>query len=103
MGTVCASAYANLPIGYREIIVYSIICQSYTLASKHFENVMLRFLGDSQILLKIIFIKPDDLLPILNQVNNDFQFTTFFRHHDKQYWCKNLDVYLQQTKRLKTI
>ena len=103
MGTVCASAYANLPIGYREIIVYSIICQSYTLASKHLENVMLRFLGDSQILLKIIFIKPDDLLPILNQVNNDFQFTTFFRHHDKQYWCKNLDVYLQQTKRLKTI
>ena len=103
MGTVCASAYANLPIGYREIIVYSIICQSYTLASKHLENVMLRFLGDSQILLKIIFIKPDDLLPILNQVNNDFQFTTFFRHHDKQNWCKNLDVYLQQTKRLKTI
>ena len=103
MGTVCASAYANLPIGYREIIVYSIICQSYTLASKHLENVMLRFLVDSQILLKIIFIKPDDLLPILNQVNNDFQFTTFFRHHDKQYWCKNLDVYLQQTKRLKTI
>ena len=103
MGTVCASAYANLPIGYREIIVYSIICQSYTLASKHLENVMLRFLGDSQILLKIIFIKPNDLLSILNQVNNDFQFTTFFRHHDKQYWCKNLDVYLQQTKRLKTI
>ena len=75
MGTVCASAYANLPIGYREIIVYSIICQSYTLASKHLENVMLRFLGDSQILLKIIFIKPNDLLSILNQVNNDFQFT----------------------------
>ena len=103
MDTVFAPAYANLPIGYREIIVYSIICQSYTLASKHLENVMLRFLVDSQILLKIIFIKPDDLLPILNQVNNDFQFTTFFRHHDKQNWCKNLDVYLQQTKRLKTI
>ena len=75
MDTVFAPAYANLPIGYREIIVYSIICQSYTLASKHFENVMLRFLGDSQILLKIIFIKPNDLLSILNQVNNDFQFT----------------------------
>ena len=103
MDTVFVPAYANLPIGYREIIVYSIICQSYTLASKHFENVMLRFLGDAQILLKIIFIKPDDLLSLLNQVNNDFQFTTFFRHHDKQNWCKNLDVYLQQTKRLKTI
>ena len=103
MGTVCASAYANLPIGYREIIVYSIICQSYTLARKHLENVMLIFLCDSQILLKIIFIKPDYLLSLLNQVNNDFQFTTFFRHHDKQNWCKNLDVYLQQTKRLKTI
>ena len=75
MGTVFAPAYANLTIGYREITVYSIICQSYALASKDFENVMLRFLGDSQILLKIIFIKLDDLLSILNQVHNDFELT----------------------------
>ena len=75
METVFAPAYTNVTIRYHEIKVYSIICQSYALASKHFENVMFRFLGDFQILLKIIFIKPDDLLSILNQVNHDFQFT----------------------------
>ena len=75
METVFAPAYTNVTIRYHEVKVYFIICQSHALASKHFENVMFRFLGDFQILLKIIFIKPDDLLSILNQVNNDFQFT----------------------------
>ena len=37
MGKIFTSFYANLIMGY-EIKVYSIICQSYALASKHFEN-----------------------------------------------------------------
>ena len=37
MGTVFATTYSNLTMGYREIKVYSVIRQSYTLASKHFE------------------------------------------------------------------
>ena len=55
--------------------IYSIICQSYTLASKHFENSWLRFLDESQISLKVNLIKPDHLLSILNQINNNIQFT----------------------------
>ena len=34
-----------------------------------------RFLDDCEILLKTEFIKPDDLLTILNFVNNDIQFS----------------------------
>ena len=49
MGTVFASPYAKLIMGYHEIKDYSIICQSYTLSSKHLENSWFRFLEDSQI------------------------------------------------------
>ena len=35
MGTIYATTCANLTIGYHETKVYSIICQSYALASKH--------------------------------------------------------------------
>ena len=59
-------------MGYHEIKVYSIIRQSYALASKYFENSWFRFLDD---LLKVNLIKPDDLLSILNQINNNIQFT----------------------------
>ena len=52
MGTIFAPPYANLTMGYREIKVYSIICQSDSLASKHFENSWFRYLDDCQILLK---------------------------------------------------
>ena len=38
MDTIFAPNYANLTVGYHEIKVYSIICLSYALASKHFEN-----------------------------------------------------------------
>ena len=51
MGTIFAPTYANLTMGYHEIKVYSIIRQSYTLASKHFKNSWFRFLDDCQILL----------------------------------------------------
>ena len=65
----------------------------------------------TQILLKVNLIKPEHLLSILNQINNNIQFTmeesqtktTFFRYYDQQKWCKNLDGYLQQTIKLKTI
>ena len=45
------------------------------LASKYFERSWFRFLDNCQILLKINLIKPDHLLSILNQINNNFQFT----------------------------
>ena len=75
MGTIFAPIYANLSMGYHEIKVYSIIRQSYTLASKHFENSWFRYLDDCQILLKINLIKPEHFLPILNQMNINIQFT----------------------------
>ena len=55
--------------------VFSIICQSYALVSKHFENSWFRFLCDCQILLKVNLIESDHLLSILNQINNNTQFT----------------------------
>ena len=75
MGTVFAPTYANLTMGYHEIKVYSIIRQSHALASKHFENSLYRYLDDCQILLKVNLIKPEHLLSILNQINNNIQFT----------------------------
>ena len=61
-------------MGYHETKVYSIIHQSFALASKHFENSWFRFLDDCQILLKVIVTKPDDLL-LLNQISNNIQFS----------------------------
>ena len=52
-----------------------IIRQSFALASKHFESFWFRFLDDCQILLKVNLIKPDYLLSILNQINDNIQFT----------------------------
>ena len=75
MGTIFAPTHANLTMGYHKIKVYAIIHQSYALASKYFENSWFRFLGDYQILLKVNLIKPDHLLSILNQINNNIQFT----------------------------
>ena len=100
MSTISAPTYANLTIGYHKIKVCSIIRQSYALASKYFENSWFRFLDDCQILLKVNLIKPDQLLSILNQINNNIQFT--MEKSDKQKWYKNLDGHLQQTNRLKT-
>ena len=74
MGKIFTSFYANLIMGY-EIKVYSIICQSYALASKHFENSWYRYLGNCQVLLKDNLIKAEHLLSILNQINNNIQFT----------------------------
>ena len=62
-------------MGYHKIKVYSIIHLSYALASKHFENSWFRYLDDCQILLKINLIKPKHLLSMLNQINNNIQFT----------------------------
>ena len=77
MGTIFAPTYtyANLTMGYHEIKNYSIVRQSYALASKHFENFWFRYLDDCQILLKVNLIKPEHLLSIINQINNNIQFT----------------------------
>ena len=75
IGTIFTPTYANLTMGYHEIKVYSIIPQSYALASKHFKNSWFRVLDDCQILLKVNLIKPYDLLSVLNQINNSIQFT----------------------------
>ena len=68
MGTIFTYTYANLTMAYHEIRVYSVIRESYTLASKHFQNSLFRFLDACQILLKVNLIKPDDLLSILYQI-----------------------------------
>ena len=74
MGTIFTPTYANLTMGYHQIQVYSTICQSYNLASKHFENSWFRYLHNCQILLKVNLIKLNQLLSILNQINNNIQF-----------------------------
>ena len=75
MGAIFTPIYATLTMSYHEIKVYSIMHHSYALARKHFEKSWFRFLEDYQILLKVNLIKPDDLLSILNQINNNIQFT----------------------------
>ena len=75
MGTVFTSNYANLVMTYHEIKISSIICQSHTLANKHFENFWFRFLNDCQILLKVNLIKIEPLLSILKEINNIIQLT----------------------------
>ena len=75
MGTIFAPTYANLTMGYHKVKVYSITSQSYTLVSKYFQNFWFRYLDDCQILLKVNLIKPEHLLSILNQINNNIQFT----------------------------
>ena len=62
MGTIFAPTYARLTMRYHEIKVYSIISQSYALASKHFQNSWFRDLDACQILLKVNLIKPVHLL-----------------------------------------
>ena len=54
---------------------FTLLCTSYGLVGKHFQSFWLRFLGDSQILLTVNLIKPDYLLSILNQINNNIEFT----------------------------
>ena len=95
---------------HHEIRVYSIIRQSYALASKYFQNSWFRYLDDCRILLKVNLIKPDHLLSILNQINNNIQFTMEksqirlpFLDIMINKCYKNLDGYLQQTNKLKTI
>ena len=75
MGIISTPSYTNLTIGYHEIKVYSIINQSYALASKHFQNSQFRYLDDCQMLLKINLIKPEHLFSMLNQIKNNIQFT----------------------------
>ena len=66
---------ADLTMGYHEIKVHSIIRQSYALARTHFENSWYRYLDDCQKFLKVNLIKPERLLSILNQINNNIQFS----------------------------
>ena len=73
MGTIFAPTYANLTIRYHEIKVYPIICQSYSLARKHFENSCFRYLDDFQIIRKVNLMKPHHLL--LNRINTNIPFT----------------------------
>ena len=75
MGPIFAPYYANLTMAYYEIKVYSIIHLSCALARKYFQYSWFIFLDDSQISLKVNLIKPDHLLSILNQTNNNIQFT----------------------------
>ena len=75
MGTIFAPIYANLAMRYHKIKVYSNIRQSYTLASKNFENSGFRFLDNCRIILKVILIKPDHLPSIKTQIKNNIQFT----------------------------
>ena len=60
-------------MGYHENKAYSVYRQSYGLASKHFESPWFRCLDDYKILMKVRLIKPNHLLSILNQINNNIQ------------------------------
>ena len=67
MGTIFERIYANLTMGYHEIKVYSIICQSFSQQTPC--KFVFRYLDDCQILLKVNLIKTDHLLSVLNQIN----------------------------------
>ena len=88
MGTIFASAYAHLTIGYYEIKVYSVIRQGHALASQYLGNSWFRFLDDSQILLTANLIKSDHLLLVLNKISYYIQFTQW----RKVKQDKNLEV-----------
>ena len=108
MGTISVPTYANVIMGYHETKVYSIILQSYDLASKHFENIRFRFLDNCQLLLKVNLIKPDHLISILSQINDNIQFTMEKSHSRLPFLdiiikvIQSLDGYLQQANTLKT-
>ena len=74
MGITFTPTYANLTMGYYEIKVYSIINEGYALVTKHFQNSCFRYLDDCQILLKVNLVRPEHLLSILSQTNNNSQF-----------------------------
>ena len=71
MATIFVPTYANIAMLYHDIKVFCIICLSYALARKHFENSRFGYLDDFQILLKVNLIKPDHLLSILKQINSN--------------------------------
>ena len=76
MGTIFAPTYSNLTMGYHEIKVYCIICQSYALLGKHYENFLFRILEKCQILQKLYLLKLYHFLSVINQINNNnIQFT----------------------------
>ena len=74
VATNFAPTYANLAMLYHDIKVFYIICLSYALARKHFENSRFGYLDEFQILLKANLIKPDHLLSILKQINSNITF-----------------------------
>ena len=94
MGTIFAPTYANLTMRYHKIKLFSIIRQSYALASKYFENYWFRFLDDCQILLKVNSLKPNHLLSTLNQINNNIQYTM----GNSQTRLPLLDIMINKTK-----
>ena len=67
-----APTYANLIMGYHQIKIYVLY---YPPELRKIENSLFRFSDDCQILLKVNLIKPGHLLSILNQINNNIQFT----------------------------
>ena len=76
MGTIFAPTYSNLTMGYHQIKVYCIICQSYALLGKQYENFLFRILEKCQILQKLYLLKLYHFLSVINQINNNnIQFT----------------------------
>ena len=75
-GTAMGTVFANVRMGYHEIKLYDLIELNYRLdIREYFVENRKRFLDYCEILLNTDFIKPDDLLTILNSVNNDIQFS----------------------------
>ena len=63
MGTVFASNYANLSMGYQKIKRCVLIESNYNLKiTQYFVENWKKFLDDCEIRLKANLIKPDDLL-----------------------------------------
>ena len=76
MGTIFAPLYATLSMGVREIELYPIIRNKFTLpVSNYIEQNWKRFLDVCFIFLRLSLIKPNKMLEVLNNINPAIQFT----------------------------
>ena len=76
MGTIFATTYTTLSMGYFEIKLYSVCTFKYgELLAEYIKENWNHFLDDCYIVLRSSPISPEELLLTLNSINPSIQFT----------------------------